>query len=149
AFTRSCPLGLIVCVAPNCLAYSSLLSIKSTPMIVPAPASAQPWITFSPTPPQPITTALLPGSTLAVLMAAPTPVMTPQPTRHALSSGTPAGILTHEISGTTAYCARLDSAAIWYIGLPFFLSRQVPSSSVPFPIVRRMLSHKTGRPIEQ
>ena len=38
-------------------------------------------------PPQPITATVLPGSTLAAWNTAPTPVMTPQPTRAARSSG--------------------------------------------------------------
>jgi hypothetical protein len=51
----------------------------STPMIMSAPASRRPWITFSPMPPRPKTTALAPISTLAVLITAPMPVVTPQP----------------------------------------------------------------------
>ena len=38
-----------------------------------APASRAPWIAFRPTPPAPITTALLPGVSAAVLSTAPTP----------------------------------------------------------------------------
>ncbi len=49
-------------------------------MIMSAPASFSPWITFSPIPPSPKTTALAPVSTLAVFSTAPTPVVTPQPT---------------------------------------------------------------------
>ena len=52
-----------------------------------APASNAPCTALRPTPPQPITTTLLPGSTRAVLVTAPTPVITEQPTRHARSSG--------------------------------------------------------------
>ena len=48
-------------------------------MIMSAPASLSPWITFSPMPPSPNTTAFAPISTLAVLITAPTPVVTPQP----------------------------------------------------------------------
>ena len=43
----------------------------STATIMRAPAIAQPWIAFSPTPPQPNITATEPASTLAVLTAAP------------------------------------------------------------------------------
>ena len=56
-----------------------------------APASAAPWIAFTPTPPAPMTTALLPGVSWAVLRTAPTPVMTPQARRHARSSPRSAG----------------------------------------------------------
>src|SRR2546430_2222636 len=52
-----------------------------------APAIRAPWITAWPTPPQPITATLDPGSTSAVLSAAPTPVVTPQPISASWSSG--------------------------------------------------------------
>ena len=52
----------------------------STPTIMSAPTIFSPWMTFSPIPPRPKTTQLAPGSTLAVLTTAPTPVVTPQPT---------------------------------------------------------------------
>ena len=48
-------------------------------MIMSAPASFSPWMTLSPMPPSPKTTAFAPISTLAVLMTAPMPVVTPQP----------------------------------------------------------------------
>ena len=46
-----------------------------------------------PTPPQPNTTTDEPGVTLAVLMAAPTPVVTPQPMSEAISKGMSSSIL--------------------------------------------------------
>ncbi len=49
-------------------------------MIMSAPASLSPWMTLSPMPPSPKTIALAPSSTFAVLMTAPMPVVTPQPT---------------------------------------------------------------------
>ena len=52
-----------------------------------AAASTATWIALGPKPPVPITATVLPGSTLAVLITAPTPVVTPQPTRAARSSG--------------------------------------------------------------
>ena len=48
-------------------------------MIMSAPASRSPWMTLSPMPPSPNTTAVAPTSTCAVLITAPTPVVTPQP----------------------------------------------------------------------
>ena len=48
-------------------------------MIMSAPASFSPWMTLRPMPPRPNTTAVAPFSTLAVLMTAPMPVVTPQP----------------------------------------------------------------------
>ena len=48
-------------------------------MIMSACASRSPWMTLSPIPPSPNTTAFAPISTFAVLMTAPMPVVTPQP----------------------------------------------------------------------
>ena len=83
AFTRS--------VAPQICASSSLLARVSMAMMRPAPAMAAPWTALSPTPPQPITATVLPGGTLAVLITAPTPVVTPQPISAALSRAYPRG----------------------------------------------------------
>ena len=70
-----------------------------------APASAAPCTTFRPTPPAPKTATDWPGSTRAVLITAPTPVITPQPTRQALSSGMSASIGMQPLSGTTVNSA--------------------------------------------
>ena len=59
----------------------------------------------SPTPPQPQTATVEPGRTAAVLTAAPTPVVTPQPMRAADSKGTSFAIGTTLMAGTTAYSA--------------------------------------------
>ena len=64
----------------------------STAMIGAAPATRAPWMLFSPTPPQPITTTLDPVPTAAVLTTAPIPVMTPQAISEALSSGISRGM---------------------------------------------------------
>ena len=53
-----------------------------------------PWMTDWPTPPQPMTATVEPGSTSAVLSAAPTPVVTPQPISASCSSGTSVSTLT-------------------------------------------------------
>ena len=52
-------------------------------------------------PPMPITATLSPGRTSAAYTAEPQPVVTPQPTRHALSSGTSSRIFTQEAWFTT------------------------------------------------
>src|ERR1700761_6649836 len=94
-FTRS--------VAPNCRANSSFAGEMSTTTILAAPASAAAWITLSPTPPAPNTTTTEPGSTLAVLVTAPNPVMTLQPTRAARSRGTVGSIFTTLSTCSVAY----------------------------------------------
>src|SRR5436190_1771890 len=71
--------GLTKCVMPNCSARARRRGLISTPTIMSAPAIRQPCTTLSPMPPSPNTTTLAPGSTLAVLMTAPIPVVTPQP----------------------------------------------------------------------
>jgi hypothetical protein len=58
----------------------------STAITVPAPASTEPAIAADPTPPQPITATDLPRVTPPVLIAAPSPAITPHP-----SSPTAAG----------------------------------------------------------
>ena len=72
-------------MAPKLRATGSFRATTSTAMMGVAPASAAPWIAFTPTPPAPMITALLPGASWAVLRTAPTPVMTPQARRHARS----------------------------------------------------------------
>ena len=52
-----------------------------------AATSAPPCTTLRPTPPTPNTAMLAPGGTAAVLMTAPTPVITEQPISAARSSG--------------------------------------------------------------
>ncbi len=72
-------LGLTKSVMPNVFASSAFLGFRSTPTIWSAPTIRSPWMTFSPMPPRPNTTQLVPGSTLAVFITAPIPVVTPQP----------------------------------------------------------------------
>ena len=76
-------------------------------MMVVAPAISAPCMTFSPTPPAPNTATVVPGWTCAVLMAAPTPVVTPQPTSAAWPNGTSLSMGTAAISGTVAYPAKV------------------------------------------
>ena len=119
----------------------------STATICSAPASRAPCTQLSPTPPQPMTTTLAPGSTFAVLTTAPTPVMTEQPTRLALSSGMSSRTGTAPDSGTTAYSANEAMRAKWWMSSPLRWSRGVPSNmnqrGVSAPLQR------TGRPSTQ
>src|SRR4029079_17546278 len=96
-----------------------------------APAIAQPWMTLSPTPPAPHTAQLEPGCTRAVLLAAPTPVVTAQPTSAARSAGTLGSYLTRLRSCITAYSAITPTPENTLSGLPLAsLVRSVPSSIV-------------------
>ena len=71
--------GLTARVAPKRSAALRLLATGSIATISAAPAIRAPWITLVPTPPAPITATEEPGFTSAVLITAPTPVVTPQP----------------------------------------------------------------------
>ena len=70
-------------------------------MIFSAPAMRAPWMAFMPMPPRPTTTTVSPARTSAALTAEPQPVVTPQPTRAALSSGMYGSILMQLASLTT------------------------------------------------
>ena len=79
---------LIVWVAPKSLAHSSFRSSTSIAMIVDAPARRAPAMAALPTPPQPMTAMESPRPTLPVLIAAPMPAITPQPSNPATSGFT-------------------------------------------------------------
>ena len=74
-------------VAPSCSAVLRFSSTGSMAKMRDAPAMRAPWMTDWPTPPQPMTATVEPGWTFAVLSAAPTPVVTPQPMSASCSSG--------------------------------------------------------------
>jgi hypothetical protein len=100
-------------------------------------------MTFSPTPPAPKTATDAPSSTRAVFRTAPTPVITPQPTRQALSSGASGRIFTHAVSGTTV-CSAKDPTQCG-IASPFTRKRGEP----PPIIVPSAVWQCAGRPRPQ
>ena len=79
ATTSSSFLASMKSVMPNFSARGRLPGLTSTPMIRFAPTMRAPWITLRPMPPRPNTATFDPGSTLAVFITAPRPVVTPQP----------------------------------------------------------------------
>ena len=83
-----------------------------------APCRRQPATAPSPTIPAPKTTHVDPGSTLAVFMAAPSPVESPQAKRHARSRGASLLILASAISGITVYSANVEVPMKCRIGSP-------------------------------
>ena len=89
------------------VAKVSLSRTRSTATTEAAPASTAPCTTDSPTPPQPTTATVDPGGTRAVLMTAPTPVVTAQPTRAATSSGSDESIGTTDRSNTSVRSAKV------------------------------------------
>src|SRR5215510_7280165 len=63
--TKSLPtsFGLTKCVMPKRSPHCFLALLMSTPTIMSAPASRNPWMTLRPMPPSPNTTHFEPGST--------------------------------------------------------------------------------------
>ena len=102
-------------------------------------------MTFSPTPPQPKTATVSPGRTFAVLMTAPTPVITPQPTRHARSRGISSGILMAAVARTTVRSANEPTPAMREISMPFL------TKTFSSPVIRPcwLRSHRCTVPATQ
>src|SRR5581483_8549100 len=108
-----------------------------------APQILAPWMALMPTPPQPITSTDDPGATRAALIAAPTPVMTPQPTSEATSYGTSAAILIAPASGTISSSANVPAPAIPNIGSPPIVKwASMKASSME-------VMHRCGLPLTQ
>ena len=128
-------------------------------MIVVAPASTAPATAAVPTPPQPITATDSPRCTAPVLIAAPIPAITPQPSRPtaAYCSGARSpSILVHCPAATSVFSANapIPSAgessvpsvrvifcvALWvakqYQGCPLRHARQSPHTARQFRITR-------------
>src|SRR6267143_627254 len=96
---------------------------------VESPGFATPTTTA--TPPQPSTATVDPGVTLAVLITAPTPVVTAQPTSAARSSGIFGSMLTRLSPWTVAYSAMTPQPEKTLSGAPRASRvRSVPSGSV-------------------
>ena len=108
--------GLIVWVAPISLALSNLNSLLSIAIIFDAEEKIAPWITLSPTPPQPNTATEEPFSTLALFRTDPIPVITAQPIRQALFNGTSSEILTTEFSVTIVFWEKVPTPPYWWTG---------------------------------
>ena len=77
--------------------------------------------------PAPNTTQVDPARTLAVYIAAPRPVDSPQANRQARSAGASGEILASAISGITVYSANVLVPMKWRIGSPSRDRRVVPS----------------------
>src|ERR687889_362162 len=147
--TGSCEVELTVWVAPILRAPSSLRSSMSTAITVPAPASTEPATAAAPTPPQPITATDLPRVTPPVLMAAPMPAITPQPSSPTAAGRASGSTFVHWPACTSVLSANApmprvgDSTvpssrvifcvALWvakqYHGLPLWQARQLPQTA--------------------
>ena len=103
----------------------------STAMIRSAPCSRQPATAPRPTIPAPNTTHVEPSSTLAVCIAAPSPVESPQANSAAPSSGASGFTFESAICGITVYSANVEVPMKCRIRSPPRLSRVVPSGRYP------------------
>ena len=140
ASTGSVSFELTVCVAPMSRAHSSFRSSMSTAMIFVAPASLAPAIAASPTPPQPKTaTRLAAARPPPVLMAAPTPAMTPQPSRPAAVGGAAGSTFVHWPEWTSVFSANAP--------MPSAGESSVPSASVIFCAALWVLKQYQGLPL--
>ncbi len=93
-------------------------------MIFAPPASRDPAIAASPTPPQPMTATLSPRPTSPVLIAAPMPAITPQPSRPAAAGDAAGSTLVHCPAATSVFSANAP--------MPSAADSSVPSSRVIF-----------------
>ena len=92
-------------VAPILFAVSSFFASMSTAMIGEAPASADPAIAATPTPPHPITATDFPRVTAPVLIAAPRPAITPQPSSPTAAGRASGSTLVHCPAATSVFSA--------------------------------------------
>src|SRR3954454_6608309 len=127
-----------VWVAPMPRAHSSFRSSMSTAMIVDAPASLDPAIAASPTPPQPKTAPDWPRVPPPVLIAAPTPAITPQPSSPAAVAGAAGSTLVH--------CPECTSVFSTKAPMPSAGDSSVPSASVIFCSALEVLKQYQGLP---
>src|SRR5688500_5742618 len=108
----------------------------STAMIGLAPASADPAIAATPTPPQPITATDLPRVTAPVLMAAPRPAITPQPSRPTAAARADGSTLVHWPAATSVFSAKAP--------MPSAGDSSVPASRVIFCVALAVLKQYCG-----
>ena len=95
----------------------------------------------SPTPPQPNTATESPRPTLPVLIAAPMPAITPQPSSPAAVAGA--------VGSTFVHCPLCTSVFSANAPMPSAGDSSVPSSSVIFCVALNVLKQYHGRPRRQ
>jgi hypothetical protein len=110
----------------------------STAMIGLAPASAAPAIAAAPTPPQPMTAMLLPRVIPPVLMAAPIPAITPQPSRPTAAGRASGSTFVHCPAATRVFSASEP--------MPSAGDSTVPSSRVIFCVALWVAKQYCGSP---
>src|SRR5262249_60412010 len=106
-----------------------------------APASAAPAIAAAPTPPQPITATLLPREPPPVLIAAPSPAITPHPSSPTAAARADGSTFVHWPAATRVFSANAP--------IPSAGESWVPSSSVIFCVALNVEKQYHGRPRRQ
>jgi hypothetical protein len=108
-----------------------------------APCIFAAWITANPTAPKPQTATVDPGVTVVLLIAAPHPVLIPQPKTQTWFKSAALLIFAADIYEITVYSLNVEQPIKWKIGLPsFVVNLEVPSGIRPFPWVPRIFGHK-------
>ncbi len=110
-------------------------------MMTAAPASFAPATAAHPTPPQPKTATLSPSPTLPVNMAAPSPAMTPHPSRPTASGRAAGFTLVHWPAATSVLSAKAP--------MPNAGERAVPSARVIFCVALWVAKQYQGLPRRQ
>ena len=103
-----------------------------------APASRAPATAAAPTPPQPITATVSPRPTLPVLIAAPSPAITPQPSSPTAAGRAAGSTLVHWPACTSVFSAKAP--------MPSAGDSSVPSSSVIFCVALWVAKQYHGSP---
>ncbi len=110
-------------------------------MIVPAPARRDPATAAAPTPPQPMTATDLPRLTLPVLIAAPRPAITPQPSSPTAAGRADGSTFVHWPACTSVFSMKAP--------MPRAGVSSVPSSRVIFWVALNVLKQYHGSPRRQ
>ena len=131
-----------MCVAPIVLASSSFLSSMSTAMILDAPASTDPAIAAMPTPPHPMTATVEPRPTLPVLIAAPSPAITPHPSRPTAAARADGSTLVHCPAATRVFSAKAPMPSAGDSSVP----ARSPSANVIFCVALWVAKQYCGSP---
>ena len=113
----------------------------STAMIGDAPASFAPATAATPTPPHPMTATDLPRVAWPVLIAAPRPAITPQPSRPTAAARADGSTLVHWPAATSVFSANAP--------MPRAGESSVPSSSVIFWVALWVEKQYHGSPRSQ
>ena len=95
--------------------------------------------------PAPKTTQVVPGCTAAVLIAAPSPVESPQAKRQTCSKGASGLTLASAISGITVYSAKVEQPMKWRISSSPREIRVLPSGRKPLFCCSRIAMQRLVR----